>query len=414
MVILFSLTLFFLFLLYSPGSLRFTLCLGERFVVTADSYSFIFSLTLISVSVSVLFWSYYYLDSDTVYRRFFGIVLAFLISMFLLVFSADLLSLFVAWDLLGFSSFFLVVFFRSRSSLSGGLLTGLTNRVGDVLLLVFFGLDAFSSSGCSSSTVIVLFLVSFTKSAQVPFSGWLPAAMLAPTPVSALVHSSTLVTAGVFLLFRFYPSARRFVVWVGLLTSLLSGAAAFVECDLKKIIALSTLSHLGLIILSLGLGERSLCFAHLNTHAAFKALLFIGVGTAIHTCYGSQEARASATISTASPFILGAMVVSMLSMCGFTFLSGWVTKEAILGAAFNSNSGLLLLIGFYLSLAITLAYSFRLIRFFFGAGRVFQVCSPRISPPSICKAPVFALSLSSVLQGLCCWLPHASFAPFLC
>jgi len=296
----------------------------------------------------------------------------------------------------------LVVFFRSRSSLSGGLLTGLTNRVGDVLLLVFFGLDACSSSGCSFMPLIILFLVSFTKSAQVPFSGWLPAAMLAPTPVSALVHSSTLVTAGVFLLFRFYPYGRRFVVWVGLFTTLLSGAAAFVECDLKKIIALSTLSHLGLIILRLGLGERSLCFAHLNTHAAFKALLFIGVGTAIHSCYGSQEARAGASITSSSPFILGALVVSMLSMCGFTFLSGWVTKEAILGALFNSNSGNLLLIGFYLSLAFTLAYSYRLIRIFFATGRFCQSCSPRISSPRWCKGPVFALSLSAVLLGSCC------------
>jgi len=166
---------------------------------------------------------------------------------------------------------------------------------------------------------------------------------------------------------------------VGLLTILLSGAAAYFECDLKKIIALSTLSHLGLIILSLGLGERSLCFAHLNTHAAFKALLFIGVGTAIHCGYGSQEARASASLSSSSPFILGALVVSILSMCGFTFLSGWVTKEAILGSCVNSYSGLLTLIGFYLSLALTLAYSFRLARIFFGSGRVYQLCLISVS-----------------------------------
>merc|ERR1712212_164553 len=174
--------------------------------------------------------------------------------------------------------------------------------------------------GCTHfSAVVILFMVSFTKSAQVPFSGWLPAAMLAPTPVSALVHSSTLVTAGVYLLFRFYPIPTRFVVWVGLFTILLSGFAALVECDIKKIIALSTLSHLGLIILALGLGERSLCFAHLNTHAAFKALLFIGVGSSIHTRYGSQEARTSASFFRSSPFLVGVMVVAKLSMCGFVF-----------------------------------------------------------------------------------------------
>jgi len=371
--------------------------------LSADLSSYVFLLTLVTISVSVLCWSYYYLGCELVYRRFFGLVLVFLLAMFMLVFSSDLLALFVAWDLLGFSSFFLVVFFRSRSALGGGLLTGSTNRVGDVLLLSFFGLEASSSSGCCFAPVFFLLLVSFTKSAQVPFSGWLPAAMLAPTPVSALVHSSTLVTAGVYLLYRFYPLPSSFVVRVGLFTILLSGSAAFVECDLKKIIALSTLSHLGLIRVSLGLGERSLCFAHLNGHAAFKALLFVGVGIAIHACYGSQEARSCARFSSSSPFVLGAMVVSLLSLCGFIFLTGWVTKEAILGACVNGYSGLFLLIFFYLSLALTLAYSFRLTHVLFDTGRSFSPCSASVSASNLCKAPVLALVLGAVLQGSCCW-----------
>jgi len=197
---------------------------------------------------------------------------------------------------------------------------------------------------------------------------------------------------------------------VGLFTSLLSGTAAFFECDLKKIIALSTLSHLGLIMLSLGLGERSICFAHLNTHAAFKALLFIGVGTTIHSGYGRQESRSCAALSFCSPFILRRMVVSMLSMCGFTFLSGWVTKEAILGACFNSYSGFLLLIFFYLSLAFTLAYSLRLTQIILDTGHVSQVCSSSVSAPWTCKAPVLLLVLRAVLQGGCCW-SSISFVP---
>jgi len=212
MLILFSLSLLFLFSLYSPCCLRLTICLGQYFILSADSASYAFMLTLFSVSVSVLIWSYYYLGSELVFRRFFVLVLTFLGAMFLLVFSCDLLSLFVAWDLLGFVSFFLVVFFRSRSAIGGGMLTGLTNRVGDVFFLAFFGLVASSSSNCSCAPFILLFLVACTKSAQVPFSGWLPAAMLAPTPVSALVHSSTLVTAGVYLLFRFYSFPNRFLV----------------------------------------------------------------------------------------------------------------------------------------------------------------------------------------------------------
>jgi len=192
-------------------------------------------------------------------------------------------------------------------------------------------------------------------------------------------------------------------VWVGLFTMLLSGTAAFLECDLKKVVALSTLSHLGLIMLSLGLGERSLCFAHLNTHAAFKALLFIGVGTVIHSGYCGQEARSVTTLATSSPRLLGAMTVSMLSMCGFIFLSGWFTKEAILGAIVNSTSGLLLLFFFYLRLALTLAYSFRLFQIFFGIDSFSQSSSVSVSASRTCKAPVFILLIRSVLQGSWVW-----------
>jgi len=296
--------------------------MGQYFVLTGDSNSFLFMFTLFIVSSSVLSWSYFYMRRELEYRRFFGLVLVFLISIIMLVFRADLLALFVAWDLLGFSSFFLVVFFRTRPSLGGGLLTCLTNRVGDVLLLAFFGLNSYSSVSMGFGQVTLLLFVAFTKSAQVPFSSWLPAAMLAPTPVSALVHSSTLVTAGVYLLIRFYPSECRLLVFVGSFTILLAGIAACLECDTKKIIALSTLSQLGLIMFRLGLGKRSLCFAHLNTHAAFKALLFMAVGTVIHAVYGNQESRSCAVLAYSSPLMITTLVVSLLSMCGVFFFSG--------------------------------------------------------------------------------------------
>lgn len=266
------------------------------------------------------------------YRRFSSLILLFLGSIFALVLSADLLSLLVAWDLLGFTSFFLVIYFRSRASLAGGLLTGITNRVGDVFLLALFGLARFSSRTSLSCYLYILFVIRFTKSAQVPFSSWLPSAMLAPTPVSALVHSSTLVTAGVYLLYRYLPIPSQLLVRVGLITTLVAGLAASCECDVKKIIALSTLSQLGLIVTRLGLGERSFCFGHLNTHAAFKALLFLAVGTSIHILYGSQEVRSADSLTSSSPLILIILVTARASMCGLVFLSGWVSKEAILEA----------------------------------------------------------------------------------
>lgn len=386
-------------LVLGSGTVSFIFSVGQCLVLTLDSSSFILLFTLLSISVSVLTWSYYYMDSELAYRRFCSLILFFLGSIFTLVLSADLLSLFVAWDLLGFTSFFLVIFFRSRASLAGGLLTGLTNRVGDVFLLALFGLVYYSSCTNISWYLYILFLISFTKSAQVPFSSWLPAAILAPTPVSALVHSSTLVTAGVYLLYRYSPAPSTLLILVGLFTTLIAGLSAICECDTKKIIALSTLRQLGLIVTSLGLGERSLCFAHLNTHAAFKALLFLAVGTAIHTLYGSQEVRSSVPLTGSSPYIIIILIVASTSMCGLVFLSGWVTKEAILESSLNNYVRSCSLILFYLGIGLTVIYSFRLIKLLYVPSVHSTSLSSSFSCSMIVKAPILWLFRLSVFQG---------------
>lgn len=334
------------------------------------------------------------------FRRFTSLLFAFLCSIFILVFSADLLRLFVAWDLLGFTSFFLVIFYRSRSSLAGGILTCLINRVGDVFLFVFFGLSVYSSSSQVTCALFLLIVVSFTKSAQVPFSSWLPAAILAPTPVSALVHSSTLVTAGVYLLLRFSPSSSSLMVSVGLFTTLMAGIAASLECDAKKIIALSTLRQLGLIVTSLGLGARSLCFAHLNTHAAFKALLFLAIGSYIHSIYGSQEARSVVTLHSNSPLTLVVLITASLSICGIVFLSGWVTKEAILESRFNNSVPLCSLFAFYLGIGLTLVYSLRLSYSLCASTRHISILTPTFSCSLPSKSPMCWLFMLSVIQGI--------------
>jgi len=399
MIILYILVIAILVLVLQFGILRSTLGVGSVLVLASDPSSFIFVLTLSSISISVLTWSYYYIDSELVFRRFTSLLLLFLCSMFGLVFSADLLRLFVAWDLLGFTSFFLVIFYRSRASLAGGILTGLTNRVGDVLLLALFGTTFYSSVTPVTWSLYLLIFISFTKSAQVPFSRWLPAAILAPTPVSALVHSSTLVTAGVYLLFRFCSLESAFLISVGIFTTLIAGLAATLECDTKKIIALSTLRQLGLIVTSLGLGARSLCFAHLNTHAAFKALLFLAMGSYIHSIYGSQESRSVVILQSNSPFILVVLVSSCISMCGLVFLSGWVTKEAILETRFNSAVNLFALLLFYLGIGLTLVYSFRLAYILSVPSRHNTVLSPSFSSSLPIKAPLYWLLRLAILQG---------------
>jgi len=322
MVLLYTLFTALTYSLIGNCYARLTLGVGLGLSFVLDPSSLIFATTLLSISVSVLLWSYYYLYSEAVYRQFFGLVLLFLGSMFWLVFAGDLLCLFVAWDLLGFTSFFLVIFYRSRASIAGGLLTGLTNRLGDVFLLAFFGFSAVGVSTGLSWVMYLLLLVSFTKSAQVPFSAWLPAAMLAPTPVSALVHSSTLVTAGVYLLYRYSPSGFGSLLIVGVFTTLVAGTAALVEVDIKKIVAYSTIRQMGVMFCSLGLGERAACFAHLNTHASFKALTFLVVGTLFHSAYGSQESRAFGLLQSVSPFLFIVLAGALASMCGLVFLSG--------------------------------------------------------------------------------------------
>jgi len=295
--------------------------------------------------------------------------------------------------------FFLVIFFRSRASIAGGLLTGLTNRVGDVFLLALFGLVYYCSSSSLSWYLYILFFISFTKSAQVPFSSWLPAAMLAPTPVSALVHSSTLVTAGVYLLYRYVPSSSCLLIYVGLFTTLMGGFSAIFECDIKKIIALSTLRQLGLIVTTLGLGERSLCFAHLNTHAAFKALLFLAVGTAIHSGYGSQEVRCTVSLPGSSPFILVILVAASSSMCGLVFLSGWVTKEAILESRINKLVRSFSLMLFYLGIGLTVLYSLRLTKLLYFRSVTVSLLLHSFSCAFIVKGPILWLFRLSIVQG---------------
>jgi len=247
----------------------------------------------------------------------------------------------------------------------------------------------------------------------VPFSRWLPAAILAPTPVSALVHSSTLVTAGVYLLFRFCSLFSSLLLNVGIFTTLIAGLAAAMECDTKKIIALSTLRQLGLIVTSLGLGARCLCFAHLNTHAAFKALLFLALGSYIHSMYGTQESRSTVCLHSSAPLILVVLVSACISMCGLVFLSGWVTKEAILESRFNSVVNLLTLLLFYLGIGLTLVYRFRLAYICSVSSCHATLLSSSYSCTLPNKAPLYWLLRLSVIQGYIFGLNCLSSPPLL-
>jgi len=348
----------------------------------------------------VLLWSYFYLDVELSFRTFCALVISFLISISGLVFSGSIVTAFVFWDLLGFTSFFLVVFPRSRASLSGGVLTALSNRCGDVFLLFLFGTFSFSPSSSLSCFSLLVIAASLTKSAQAPFSAWLPAAMVAPTPVSALVHSSTLVTAGVFLVFRFCTGGLSALLYVGGFTTILAGLAACFEVSIKKVVALSTLSQLGLIFVALGLGERSLGFLHLNFHAAFKALLFLAVGTLTHLNYGSQSVILRVNAFIGSGLVGMTFVIRCASLCGLFFLSGWVSKEAILNSSCNCGVTGCISALLWISVLCTVTYTMRLLMPAFMGINNFLAASHTSSLSQVHTLPLLVLCALACVGSL--------------
>nr|AIE44509.1 NADH dehydrogenase subunit 5 [Sipunculus nudus] len=316
-----------------------------KLLIILDPWGLLFATTVIFISANVLKFSSSYMQGDPFLNRFIILVLLFVMSMILLIFIPHMISLLLGWDGLGLTSFCLVIYYQNPKSLAAGMITALTNRVGDVLILIVIALllnqghwTILNSWASHSSQLITLFILmaAMTKSAQVPFSSWLPAAMAAPTPVSALVHSSTLVTAGIFLLIRFYPYLST-TAWfcpttliLASLTMLMAGVSATAETDLKKIIALSTLSQLGVMMMSLGLGLQALTLFHLLTHAMFKALLFLTAGNIIHSHLHNQDLRTVGNLVSQMPLTLACMLTANIALTGLPFLSGFYSKDMIL------------------------------------------------------------------------------------
>nr|AXI98708.1 NADH dehydrogenase subunit 5 [Pseudoniphargus ruffoi] len=336
------------------------------------------SLTFLSVvgfiSGCIMKYSYYYMEGEKNFLRFVMVLLLFVGSMMFLIVSPNLISLLLGWDGLGLSSYILVVYYQNESSASAGMLTILSNRVGDVMILMSIGLlsglggwNYYVFDMISSSIVVCLVLLAgMTKSAQMPFSAWLPAAMAAPTPVSSLVHSSTLVTAGVYLLIRFYPiMSSIYSLWgvlmiVSVMTMFFAGLGANFETDVKKVVALSTLSQLGLMMMILSVGLVKLSFFHLISHAMFKSSLFMCVGFMMHNLYGNQDGRNMSGFGQMSPVMISYFLVVNMALMGFPFLAGFYSKDLILESVFMMNGNYLLVLGLILGTGFTFSYSLRL------------------------------------------------------
>ena len=366
----------------------------------ADSWSLSFFSLLSLISGRVFVWSYYYIDGEPNYRRFLSLVSSFVFSMVLLIFLGRLFGALIGWDGLGVTSFLLVIYFKNRKSLGRGMITALTNRVGDGFLLLLLGLSLLPRDHRSYLFTRLLILTAITKRAQFPFRSWLPAAMAAPTPVRALVHSSTLVTAGIYLLMRFNNFSTEWLIVLGSVTMLMAGFCACAEIDIKKIVALRTLSQLGVIAVGLSLALKNLCFFHLITHAMFKALLFMCVGVGIHTVFGRQDFRSYTVLNSVSPWPSFILTTANLALLGFPFLAGFYRKDRILESFYSWGNRGWSLAGFLLGVGLTTAYRVKLTNLaIVRSANERPACLNGGGLAWIVKAPLLCLAVFSVTGG---------------
>nr|YP_009642902.1 NADH dehydrogenase subunit 5 [Gari elongata]QCQ20466.1 NADH dehydrogenase subunit 5 [Gari elongata] len=336
--------------------------------IILDMYSVMFSFVVLLISSSVMLYNGFYMDGEVFYSRFCKLVLLFVLSMLFLVYIPSLLGLMVGWDGLGLTSYLLVIYYQDKRSLGSGTLTVLSNRIGDVLFFIGIGLASSISSwgfmdlGEGGGYLFWGFIVvgCMTKSAQIPFSAWLPAAMAAPSPVSALVHSSTLVTAGVYVLIRFSACISggwfMFLGMASTLTMLMSAISAVFEPDAKKVVALSTLSQLGVMMFAIAVGAVSVCYFHMVSHALFKALMFLCIGAVIHFS-GIQDLRYLGGFLYSSPIIMAWLTVACLSLMGFPFLAGFYSKDLVLEAFLTGSVSYIFLVMVVLATCLTGFYS---------------------------------------------------------
>nr|YP_010437855.1 NADH dehydrogenase subunit 5 [Ischyja marapok]UTB53987.1 NADH dehydrogenase subunit 5 [Ischyja marapok] len=403
--------------------------------ILLDWMSLLFMMFVFLISSVVIYYSKSYMSSELNLMRFIILVLLFVTSMMMLIISPNIISILMGWDGLGLVSYLLVIYYQNLKSYNAGMLTALSNRIGDVFILLIiswmvnygswnyiFYLEFMNNDWEMKMVSFMIILAAMTKSAQIPFSSWLPAAMAAPTPVSALVHSSTLVTAGVYLLIRFNLLLvdtfflKMLLLFSGL-TMFMAGISANYEFDLKKIIALSTLSQLGLMMSILSMGFPDLAFFHLLTHAMFKALLFMCAGVIIHMMSDMQDIRFMGGISNYIPLTSLCMNISNMALCGIPFLAGFYSKDLILELVSFSNLNLLIFMLYYFSTGLTMFYTIRLIMYLMVNDYNLMSIYNLYDEDYIMLKSMFVLLLMSILSGsFLSWMifsyPYMIYLPF--
>ena len=398
--------------------------LTVNFGFLIDPLSCVMLLVVTGVGFLIHVYSVGYMHGEEGFTRFFAYMNLFMVSMLLLVMGNNYVVLFIGWEGVGLCSYLLIGYYYDRvSAAKAATKAFVVNRIGDAgflvaIFLVFanFGTldytEVFSQAGKLNSTTafaiaICLLIGAVGKSAQLPLFTWLPDAMEGPTPVSALIHAATMVTAGVYMVVRNHaiydmsPTALMWVGGIGGATALFAATIGLVQTDIKRVLAYSTVSQLGFMFLACGVGAYAAAIFHLVTHAFFKALLFLSAGSVIHALAGEQDIRKMGGLWKAIPVTHGVFLIGTAAIAGFPFLSGWWSKDEILGHAFTHGHYVLWLLGAAAAFCTAFYMSRLLYLTFYGESRVDHDAAHHLhESPQVMLAPLILLAVLSVIGGL--------------
>ncbi len=392
------------------------------FGLRLDALSLLMLLIVTGVGSAIHIYSWGYMHEDRCVSRYFASLSLFTFSMLGIVLSNNFFQMFIFWELVGVSSYLLIGFWYERASAADAAKKAfITNRLGDFgfllgIIIVWatlgslnFGFvqDALAKNpnafgALATAAGLLIFCGAMGKSAQFPLHVWLPDAMEGPTPVSALIHAATMVAAGVYMLcrvfFLFNLPALEIIAWIGGITSLLAALIAVQQNDIKRILAYSTLSQLGYMVMAVGAGGPTAAMFHLTTHAFFKALLFLGAGSVIHALHHEQDIWKMGALKKKMPVTFWTFLIGTLALAGVPPFSGFYSKDEVLAAAYHHNIGLFIVA--IIVAALTAFYMFRLFFVAFLGAPKSEASDHAHESPKVMTLPLQFLAVLSVIGGL--------------